>query len=43
MPDFEIENSYERHEVVCGIDEAGLGALAGPLVVAICIFLDKKF
>lgn len=25
---------------ICGIDEAGRGALAGPLVVAACVLLD---
>ncbi|MDR1333534.1 MAG: hypothetical protein LBJ69_03995, partial [Holosporales bacterium] len=35
MPTFEIEDLYSD-EVVCGIDEAGLGPLAGPLVVAAC-------
>jgi ribonuclease HII len=40
MPDFSIESSYE-HEIICGVDEAGLGAWAGPLVVASCLFLDR--
>ncbi|MDR0744488.1 MAG: ribonuclease HII [Holosporales bacterium] len=39
MPSFEIENQYEN-KIVCGTDEAGLGPLAGPIVVCSCVFLD---
>lgn len=35
MPNFEFENLYPN-KVVYGIDEAGLGPLAGPIVVASC-------
>ena len=35
MPSFEFENLYPS-EIVYGIDEAGLGPLAGPLVAASC-------
>ena len=35
MPSFEFENLYPG-EVVYGIDEAGLGPLAGPIVAASC-------
>ena len=35
MPNFDIETSYKNKKVV-GIDEAGLGPLAGPIVVAGC-------
>jgi ribonuclease HII len=39
-PNFLIENSYEDL-IVTGIDEAGRGPIAGP-VVAACIILDRK-
>lgn len=39
MPDFSIEDSCEG--IVCGIDEAGRGPLAGP-VVAAAVVLDRK-
>lgn len=40
VPDFSIENSF-KNLVVAGIDEAGRGPLAGP-VVAACVILDRK-
>ena len=40
MPNFDFENKY-KNKVVCGIDEAGLGPLAGPIVVASCIILNQ--
>jgi ribonuclease HII len=39
MPDFALERGCEG--VVCGIDEAGRGPLAGP-VVAAAVILDRK-
>jgi ribonuclease HII len=41
MPSFEIENSYIR-KVVAGVDEAGLGPMAGPIVVCACIIPDRN-
>jgi len=40
QPSFLIENNFDTH-LVCGIDEAGRGPLAGP-VVACCIILDRS-
>lgn len=39
MPDFEIESAFHRdgHHPVAGIDEAGRGPLAGPVVAAAVI------
>lgn len=39
-PSFSLEESYEG--IVAGIDEAGCGAWAGPVVAAAVIFLDRK-
>src|SRR3954466_12281944 len=39
MPDFAIERRCEG--VVCGIDEAGRGPLAGP-VVAAAVVIDRR-
>ncbi|MDR2667300.1 MAG: ribonuclease HII [Holosporales bacterium] len=41
MPTFEIENLYPN-DIVCGIDEAGLGAIAGPIVVASCLIKNQN-
>jgi ribonuclease HII len=41
MPDFAIERRYEG--VVCGIDEAGRGPLAGPVVAAAVIIDRRRF
>jgi ribonuclease HII len=41
MPTFDVENEYPEVILVCGIDEAGLGAIAGPVVVASCCFKDR--
>jgi len=39
MPDFALEMSCKG--VVCGVDEAGRGPLAGP-VVAAAVILDRR-
>lgn len=41
MPSFEIEKQYQN-ETIYGIDEAGLGPLAGPIVVASCHIISQK-
>lgn len=42
MPDFELENAAraEGFKVVCGVDEAGRGPLAGPVCAAAVILPD---
>lgn len=40
MPDFKIEKSY--NELVAGVDEAGRGPLAGPVVAGAVVILDKN-
>ena len=42
MPDFSLEDEAlgQGHAIVCGIDEAGRGPWAGP-VVAGAVILDK--
>ena len=40
MANFDFENQYwwGGKEVVVGLDEAGRGPIAGPLVIGICVF-----
>ena len=40
MPDFEIENKCNG--IVCGIDEAGRGPWAGPVVAGAVVILDRN-
>lgn len=42
MPDFSFEDKYVAAGPVCGMDEAGCGPLAGP-VVAACVHIGQKF
>ncbi|MDR1475992.1 MAG: ribonuclease HII [Holosporales bacterium] len=42
MPTFEIEEEHSSECKICGIDEAGLGAIAGPVVVASCCFTNRE-
>ena len=41
MPDFSYERAAARQGLVCGVDEAGRGPLAGP-VVAAAVILDRR-
>jgi ribonuclease HII len=41
MPDFKIERGYKG--LVCGVDEAGRGPLAGPVVAAAVILDPRRF
>ncbi len=39
MPNFDLENLYsKKYKIIAGIDEAGRGALAGPVFAAAVIF-----
>ena len=42
MLDYEFDKSFknENIKVICGVDEAGRGPLAGPVVAAACILPD---
>ena len=40
MPSFEFEDKYEGK--VAGIDEAGRGPWAGPVVAGAAVFLDRN-
>lgn len=42
MPNFLLEQQYASHGPVAGIDEAGRGPLAGP-VVAACVHVPEEF
>ena len=37
---FDISHKNEKIKVICGVDEAGRGPLAGPVVAAACILPD---
>jgi ribonuclease HII len=41
VPSFEIESLYPN-EIIYGIDEAGLGAIAGPIVIASCLIKNQN-
>nr|WP_010300607.1 hypothetical protein [Candidatus Odyssella thessalonicensis] len=42
-PTFELENSIsDNYHYIAGVDEAGCGPLAGPVVAAAVIFLSRK-
>ena len=41
MPDFELEDKCRG--IVCGIDEAGRGPWAGPVVAGAVIIKDRNF
>lgn len=41
MPDFQFEDKY-KEKIIAGIDEAGRGPWAGPVVAAAAIFKDRS-
>lgn len=41
MPDFSLEHQHTPHSV-CGVDEAGRGPWAGPVVASAVMFLDAS-
>lgn len=43
MPDFEIENNAKQkgYKIICGVDEAGRGPLAGPVCAAAVILPEN--
>ena len=40
---FDISHKTENIKIICGVDEAGRGPLAGPVVAAACILPDDFF
>ncbi len=40
---FDISHKNENVKIICGVDEAGRGPLAGPVVAAACILPDDFF
>jgi ribonuclease HII len=42
MPDFTFERAHRRHGPVAGVDEAGRGPLAGPVVAAAVILNPRR-
>jgi len=42
VPDFTIENKYRDKGIIAGIDEAGRGPLAGPVVAGAVVFPQLK-
>ena len=42
MPDFTFERAHRRHGLVAGVDEAGRGPLAGPVVAAAVILNPRR-